>query len=84
MISRAFKITDENGFHIKPSKNLCQSMMDFKSSIKIVCGNREANAKSLLSVLGAQIKQGDEVEFIIDGEDEEEAMKAILDLLENV
>ena len=37
-----------------------------------------SNAKSVLSVLGACIKCGDEIEFICDGKDEEEALSAML------
>ena len=42
-----------------------------------------ANAKSVLSVLGACVKSGDEIELICDGEDEEEAMKAMMDAVES-
>lgn len=37
-----------------------------------------ANAKSVLSVLGACVKSGDEVEFCCEGVDEDEAMEAII------
>ena len=40
-----------------------------------------ANAKSVLSVLGACIKCGDEIELICDGADEQEAMKALTDAI---
>ena len=40
-----------------------------------------ANAKSVLSVLGACIKKGDEIELICEGEDEEEALKAMVDAI---
>ena len=36
-----------------------------------------ANAKSVLSVLGACVKCGDEIEIFCDGEDEEAALKAM-------
>ena len=42
-----------------------------------------ANAKSVLSVLGACIKSGDEIVLICDGEDEEEAMKAMVEAIES-
>ena len=40
-----------------------------------------ANAKSVLSVLGACVKCGDEIELICDGADEQEAMAAITELI---
>ena len=43
-----------------------------------------SNAKSVLSVLGACIKSGDErIEFICDGKDEEEALSAMLKIVDD-
>ena len=40
------------------------------------------NAKSVLSVLGACIKSGDEIELVCDGADEDEAMRGVVALIE--
>ena len=45
--------------------------------------NGVTNAKSVLSVLGACIKCGDEIEFVCEGEDEEEALAAMVRLVES-
>ena len=42
-----------------------------------------ANSKSVLSVLGACVKSGDEIELICDGEDEKEAMDAMVSAIED-
>ena len=42
-----------------------------------------ANAKSVLSVLGACIKNGDEVTIICDGEDEEAALHVMVQIVED-
>jgi phosphocarrier protein HPr len=42
-----------------------------------------ANAKSVLSVLGACIKSGDEIELVCEGEDEKEALTSIVTAIEN-
>ena len=41
-----------------------------------------ANAKSVLSVLGACVKCGDEIEFMCEGEDEEAALSALVSAVE--
>ena len=41
-----------------------------------------SNAKSVLSVLGACIKCGDEIEFICEGRDEEEALSSMLRIVD--
>ena len=42
-----------------------------------------ANAKSVLSVLGACIKSGDEIQIICEGNDEEQALKTMIRLVED-
>ena len=56
--------------------------MKFKSLITFEYRNNVANAKSVLSVLGACIKSGDEINLICDGEDEEEALASLVKAIE--
>ena len=42
-----------------------------------------ANAKSVLSVLGSCIKSGDEIEIVCEGADEEEALREMIQLVED-
>jgi phosphocarrier protein len=56
--------------------------MNYKSHISFSYGDNTANAKSVLSVLGACIKCGDELEFRCEGPDEAEAMDAIISAIE--
>ena len=42
-----------------------------------------ANAKSVLSVLGACVKSGDEIEFTCNGPDEKEALEALVSAVES-
>ena len=55
--------------------------MKYSSRIVFAFDGSEANAKSVLSVLGACVKCGDEIELICDGTDEQEAMKALADAI---
>ena len=52
-------------------------------NITIISRNTPTNAKSVLSVLGACIKCGDEIEFVCEGADEEEALAAMVRLVES-
>ena len=62
---------------------MCNEAIKYKSTVKFQSGNTLTNAKSVLSVLGACIKSGDEVEFICEGPDEEEAMAAMIRIIES-
>ena len=81
MVSRKVKDINPSGLHLRPAGILCNKAMNYKSLItfeyedKIKTG--AANAKSVLSVLGACVKSGDVIELKCDGEDEEEALEAL-------
>ena len=82
MVSQKIKIMNPTGLHLRPAGNLCKEAMKFKSLISFEYRNNVANAKSVLSVLGACIKSGDEINLICDGEDEEEALASLVKAIE--
>ncbi|WP_026657428.1 HPr family phosphocarrier protein [Butyrivibrio sp. AC2005] len=83
MITQKVVIKNPTGLHLRPAGNLCKVAMNYKSHITFMYGDNSANAKSVLSVLGACIKCGDELEFKCEGPDENEAMEALVTAIEN-
>lgn len=83
MVSRKVKITNPTGLHLRAAGNLCKEAMLHKSMITFKYVGGTANAKSVLSVLGACVRCGDEIEFTCDGEDENEALEALVTAVEN-
>ena len=83
MVSQKVVIKNPTGLHLRPAGILCKEAMQYKSLITFHYRNNTANAKSVLSVLGACIKSGDEIEFVCDGEDEEEALEAMVNAVES-
>jgi phosphocarrier protein len=72
------------GLHLRPAGVFCQVAMDYTCKVTFHYGiNATANAKSVLSVLGACIKAGDEIEIVCDGIDEQQALKALVELVES-
>ena len=82
MVSATVKVIDETGLHMKPAGILCRKAVKFHSTVKIKNETGIYNAKSVLSVLGACVKSGDEIELICEGEDEEEALKKMVEAIE--
>lgn len=78
MVKEKVKIKNPTGLHLRPAGILCKEAIKFKSLIQFHFKDNTANAKSVLSVLGACVKCGDEIEFSCEGEDEEEALKALV------
>jgi phosphocarrier protein len=83
MVSQKVKIKNPTGLHLRPAGILCKEAMQFKSLVTFHHKSNTANAKSVLSVLGACIKSGDEIEFCCEGEDEEAALKAMVEAVES-
>lgn len=83
MVSAKVTIKNPTGLHLRPAGILCKEAMQFKSSVNFKFRNSTSNAKSVLSVLGACVKNGDEIEFECVGEDEEEALAAMIKAVED-
>ena len=82
MVSGKTKIKNPTGLHLRPAGLFCKTAMQFASKITVrkQARNEEitANAKSVLSVLGACIKSGDEIEVICEGSDETAALAEMI------
>ena len=76
MVSKKVTVNNPTGLHLRPAGNLCKEAMKYKSMIKFQFRETTANAKSVLSVLGACVKSGDEITLTCEGEDEAEAPDA--------
>ena len=83
MVSKKVKIINPTGLHLRPAGMFCNTAVKFKSKVLFQHGTTQANAKSVLSALGACVKQGDEIELICEGEDEGEALAAMVSAVED-
>ena len=83
MVCQKVKIKNPAGLHLRPAGELCKTAIQFKSKVTFAFDGGTSNAKSVLSVLGACIKSGDEIEFVCTGEDDEEALKGVVAAVES-
>ena len=83
MVNRKVTVKNPTGLHLRPAGILCNEAMKYKSRVYFRYGEDEANAKSVLSVLGACIKSGDEIELICEGVNEEEALREMVGVVES-
>lgn len=82
MVSENVLIEAQKEFISGRQGHFARKAQKYKAAISIECkGGKTANAKSVLSVLAAGIKCGDEVKFVCDGEDEQEALSATINVL---
>ncbi|MCR5467331.1 MAG: HPr family phosphocarrier protein [Lachnospiraceae bacterium] len=84
MVSKKVTIINPTGLHLRPAGVLCNTAARFESHISFTGkGGTNANAKSVLSVLAACVRFGDEIEISCEGEDENEALEAVVKLIES-
>ena len=87
MVNGKVKIKNPTGLHLRPAGLFCKTAMQFGSKITVRKRTKHedvtANAKSVLSVLGACIKNDDEIEIICEGADEEKALEVMVQLVED-
>ena len=74
MLSYKVTVRNPSGLHLRPAGLLCGEAIKYKSSITFQYAGGTANAKSVLSVLGACVKSGDEITLVCEGEDEQAAI----------
>ena len=79
-VEKELKIKNKLGLHARPAMLLVQAATQFQSDIKIVKGDIEVNAKSIMGVLILAAEKGSIVKVIADGPDENEAVDSIAKL----
>ena len=77
MIRETIVVNNPSGLHLRPAARLSETAIQFKCRVTLENGAAEANAKSVLGILGTLVRCGDTVTLICDGPDEEAAMEAI-------
>jgi phosphotransferase system HPr (HPr) family protein len=65
--------------HARPAADFVRAAMRFDAAITVALGEREADAKSLLSVLALGAKGGTALRLRADGEDAASAVDALAD-----
>ena len=83
MFVKDVKVQNQVGLHARPATFFIQKANEFKSSIWVEKDERRVNAKSLLGVLSLGIMGGTDIKIMAGGSDEEEAVDALVALVES-
>ena len=83
MVSAKTKVVNPQGMHMRPAQLFVNTMAKYKSDVTIIFGDKTINAKSIMHLMAACIKQGSEIEIQCSGPQEKEALKAAVDLIES-
>ena len=83
MLQQDVQIINKLGLHARASAKLTQLASGFKSEIMLSRNNRRINAKSIMGVMMLAAAKGATITIETNGEDESEAMQALLGLINN-
>jgi len=83
MVYKDVVVRNKVGLHARPATFFIQKANEFRSTIWVEKEERRVNAKSLLGVLSLGIIGGSSIRIVADGADENEAVNALVALLES-
>ena len=76
-------VINETGLHARPAGMFVKGASGFKSNIEIEANGRKVNAKSIMGVMSLGLSKGTEFTLIANGEDEEQAVAALAEMVES-
>lgn len=83
MVSEKVILPNRLGLHMRPAGVFCKEALKHSCEIKIKKGNHTANGKSILSILALQIRYMNEFEICCNGNEEEEVLHALVELVKS-
>jgi phosphocarrier protein len=86
MYTRKTKVANSEGLHARPASDFIALAAKYKSKVTIMKSGAEdekVNAKSIVMLLSLGLSKGTEVEIIANGDDEVEAVDALISLIDS-
>jgi len=83
MVSKKVTIVNAQGFHMRPANVFAAAMMKHPCDVTLKVNGKDVNAKSLMNIIAACIKCGNEVEVVCNGADEEAALAEAVAMIES-
>jgi phosphocarrier protein HPr len=83
MLERNVTIANKNGLHARPAAEIVKTAAKFKADITLVRDELEVNGKSIMGVMMLAAEYGSSLVLRADGPDAEEAVSALVKLIES-
>ncbi len=81
MVSQKITVINKSGLHLRPAGELTKIASGCKSNITLIKDGKSVNPKSVLLLMSAGIKCGEEITVQCEGETEEHDLQVILDAI---
>lgn len=83
MVKKEIEIVNKLGLHARPAALLVQKVGKFKSEISLEKEGQKINGKSIMGVMMLAAERGSIIVIRAEGEDEAEAVEALVKLIES-
>ncbi len=83
MIEQTIRIQNKLGLHARAASKFVETAKEFSADITVTSPFSSANGKSIMKMMMLQATCGSDVTIQIDGEDEAQALSAIVALIDD-
>jgi phosphocarrier protein HPr len=83
LIRRAVRIVNRLGLHARAAARFVHTAHRFRARVTATLDGRTMDGKSILGILLLAASQDSVLELVVDGEDEQEALAALVALIES-
>ncbi|WP_088069759.1 HPr family phosphocarrier protein [Gottfriedia luciferensis] len=81
MVEKKGRVLLETGIQARPAAQFVQVATRFRSEVLLEYKGRQVNVKSIMGVMSLAVPYGEEITITVTGDDEVEAMEAMLDFI---
>lgn len=82
-MEQVVSIKNESGLHARPAGMFVKKAAEFKSTVEVISKGKTVNAKSIMGIMSLGLGKGDELTVVANGEDQEAAVAALVELIES-
>ena len=82
-MEKLVSIKNASGLHARPAGMFVKKAAEFKSTVEVVAKGKTVNAKSIMGIMSLGLAQGEEITVVANGEDEDAAVAALVELVES-
>lgn len=84
MLQQTVTVRNKLGLHARAAAKLVNTAGRFESSVQLKNADKTADAKSIMGIMMLAAAQGTELELMVEGEDEAEALDSVVSLIDNL
>lgn len=83
MVTKIITIKSKEGLHARPASEIAKVATQYTSTVELDVNGKKYNAKSVLNIMSAGIKNSTQITLICDGVDEEKALNSVVQTFES-